>query len=42
MGEYNNAVRTNLHSYGFADIFKLGDMFYIPTYDARLLFYKYE
>ena len=40
LGEYNN-VRTNLHSYGFGDIFLLNGYYCLPTYDSKIMVYKY-
>ena len=39
-GEYNN-IRTNLHGYGFADLLVLNNNFVLPTFDSKLMIYKY-
>ena len=40
LGEYNN-IRTNLHSYGFGDIFLLNNHYCLPTFDSKIMIYSY-
>ena len=41
LGQYNN-VRTNLHSYGFGDFKMINGFYCLPTFDSKVMIYKYE